>query len=688
MQRLIFEYSPLLIILCVAAGIGYAWLLYTTRHSWSTGINRILFFARALGVAMMAFLLIGPIIKLTNNLFEKPAIVFVFDNSLSVREALDSTRRNKMIAEIRDRAAVLSDDDFDVELRGLHGGDVIFTETNSDLHGALRQVTDDYEGRNLNSIVLISDGIYNSGASPLYTTLRVPVHTVGVGDTTERTDASIRNVSFNKIAYQGNRFPLRAEVLLKGPGGQDIGIRISQGGRTIATQNKNAGTKPLVDFDFQLDAETTGIQRIDIDVTPIPNEVNRRNNHATIFVEVVEGKKRIVLIAPAPHPDIKALRTVIERNSNYEFQLHVPGVKEAGQGEIQPAKTDLVIFSQVFDQEGKLQPYFQQFQNAQAGMLLMAGGRTNLRQFANAGIPIVFENFGQKDEVTSAFNISFRDFAFTEGIAGIVSEYPPVTVPFGKFTIPPDASVLLYQRIGSVTTNRPLLFSFTNNSRRVGVLLGEGIWKWRLNEFAETERAEAFDEMFSKLIQYLSTREDKRKFRSFPIQNQFTDSEPVIFESQVYNDLFEPVYGNSIDIEITDEQGKRMSYSYTISPSGSRYRIGGLREGIYRYTSATSLPSGREQVRGEFLVTAQNIELQNLAADFNLLRKLSASTGGKFYESSELPRMADEIGRVEASSIIHTDESFHPMINLKAFFFLLIFLVSMEWFVRKYFGSY
>ena len=228
----------------------------------------------------------------------------------------------------------------------------------------------------------------------------------------------------------------------------------------------------------------------------------------------------------------------------------------------------------------------------------------------------------------------------------------------------------------------------TGDVLRVGVLLGEGIWRWRLNEFAETEKAEAFDEMFSKLIQYLSTREDKRKFRSFPIQNQFTDSEPVIFESQVYNDLFEPVYGNSIDLEITDEQGKRTSYSYTISPSGSRYRIGGLREGIYRYTAATSLPSGREQVRGEFLVTAQNIELQNLAADFDLLRKLSASTGGKFYGSSELPRLADEIGEVEARSIIHTDESFHPMINLKAVFFLVLFLASMEWFVRKYFGSY
>jgi hypothetical protein len=87
-------------------------------------------------------------------------------------------------------------------------------------------------------------------------------------------------------------------------------------------------------------------------------------------------------------------------------------------------------------------------------------------------------------------------------------------------------------------------------------------------------------------------------------------------------------------------------------------------------------------------VTGQNIESQNLTADFDLLRKLSAETGGKFYQSNEVGEMIGDLGRVEARSIIHSDESFHPMINLKAVFFLLLFLISFEWFVRKYFGSY
>jgi hypothetical protein len=145
MQRLIFEYSPLFILLCLAAGVGYAWLLYTSKHTWSKGTNNILFFVRALCVSVMAFMLVGPIIKLTQNLFEKPAIVFLVDNSLSVRESLDSAQREKILAQVRTRAEELGKEDYEVSVRGLGGDGVDFNMKSSDLHGAMRDITNVFE---------------------------------------------------------------------------------------------------------------------------------------------------------------------------------------------------------------------------------------------------------------------------------------------------------------------------------------------------------------------------------------------------------------------------------------------------------------------------------------------------------------------------------------------------------------
>lgn len=690
MQRLVFEYSPAFIILCIALGLGYAWILYRMKSPWNQTTNRILFATRTLTVALIAFLLIGPILKLTLNEVEKPAVVFLVDNSVSMREVLDSVTREKGIDLLRAQAEKLDDADYDVAFRGLNeSADIRFTQSMSDLHGALRKVIADYEGKNLAGIVLLSDGIYNSGPSPLYLSTRIPVFAVGAGDTTQRLDLSVRNIAFNKIAYQGNKFPLRAEVLVKGTSQQEIHISVSHGGKVIASQSRNSQNKTLVEFDFQIDATEKGMQRIDISVNPLSNEVNRRNNQATVFVEVVEGKKKILLVAPAPHPDIKALRSAIEQNANYEFHLHIPGVAETDPSILNKENFDLVIFTQALDAEGKTAALFQKMSRSDAGMFVTLGAKSNLRQLSANGIPVIFENVGQKDEVTAMFNSEFRDFSFTEGLGGIVSRYPPVVVPFGKFTLPPDASVLLYQRIGSVITNRPLLFTYNgDNNRKAGVLMGEGFWRWRLSEFSETGKTEAFDEVISRLVQYLSTRDDKRKFRSFPLRQEFSDSEPVVFESQVYNDLFEQVYGNTIQLEIRDEKGKVTPYSYVTSPSGAHYRIGGLKEGIYRYKASTELATGPEQMSGEFLVTGQNIESQNLTADFGLLRNLASATGGSFYTAGQTSTLAENIQSKGAQGLIHSQDTFHPMINLKAVFFLLVALLSLEWFSRKYLGAY
>jgi hypothetical protein len=226
------------------------------------------------------------------------------------------------------------------------------------------------------------------------------------------------------------------------------------------------------------------------------------------------------------------------------------------------------------------------------------------------------------------------------------------------------------------------------DEKKMAIFIGEGLWRWRLNEFADNGNTEIFDELFSKLIQYLSTQEDKRKFRSFPLQNEFSDSEPVVIESQVYNDLFELVYGNTIQFQLRDDQGKVTNYSYTTSPGGSRYRIGGLKEGVYRFKASTTLNDKTEEANGQFLVRAQNIEAQNLTADFNLLRKLSSETGGRFYNSDQLSLLTIDLEKTKTASLIHSEETFNQLINLKWVFFLLLGLISTEWFLRKYLGSY
>ncbi len=691
MQRLIFEYSPLFIAICLGLGIGYAFLLYSAKATWGKTINRILFAARAVVVFFISFLLIGPILKLTENIVEKPTLVLLVDNSTSVKESLPEQKITSLQQEIVNAKTSLEGSGFDVKLKNLQNEDVSTFTWNSpasDINGAMRNIIADYESKNLAGIMLVSDGIYNSGSSPLYNQSRIPVYTVGTGDTTQRTDLILKNLAYNKIAYQGNKFPLRAEVLVQGLQNQTVNVTITKGGKRISMMSKSAAGSPLLEFDFLIDATEKGTQRLDVAVEVLQGESNKKNNYATAFIDVVEGKKKILFIAPAPHPDIKALRSVIEKNPNYEFVLHIPGLTNVDPSLLQPGKAELIVFYDVLDVEGRTRNLYDQLSKSTSSLLVILGTKTNLRQLSASGIPINFENAGQRDAVTPVVNTSFRNFNFLENTAGVFSRFPPVDVPFGKFSYPSNATVLLYQRIGSVSTDRPLLLNWEDGNKKVAALLGPGIWRWRLNEFADRESTDFFDDVFSKLIQYLSTRDDKRKFRSFAIQNEFAEGTQAIIESQVYNDLFELLYGNSINLQLHDEQGKVTQYNYITSPGNSRYRIGDLKEGVYQFSASTSLNGKTEVVQGQFIVRTQNIESQNLTADHGLLRKMAVNSGGKFFRDNEWQKLVNDFSKAEATSIIHSEDSFNPLISLKLVFFLILLLISGEWFSRKYFGSY
>jgi len=688
MQRLIFESSPAFVLLCVLLGISYAFLLYRVKHPWSKKVNQLLFALRAVVVSLLSFLLIGPILKFTQNDFEKPEVVLLVDNSTSLKEVVDST---KLQSDLNVLTSQLKEQGYEVAFKDFSANEfkkIKLDERTSDLNGVLKNTVANYEGKNLSSIILFTDGIYNSGSSPLYSPWRVPIHTIGLGDTTEHADLILKNIDYNKIAYQGNRFPVRAEVAVQNLKNQKVIVSIFQNGKAIDQQEKNSDNKSFLQFDFLADAKDKGIQRLDVVIESVDSESNLKNNRAAVFIDVVEGKKKILLIAPAPHPDIKALREVIEKNSNYELIVHIPGISKTDAKLLQPNQEELIIFHQPFDASMKTAQLFSQLNKSKSSLLLIIGSRTNLQQLAANGIVLNFENSFQKDEVTPVINSSFHDFDFADNARAMFAHYPPVQVPFGKISYPPYAKVLLNQRIGSVTTDRPMLLSWEDNNRKIATFIGEGLWRWRLDEFASTEKTELFDDTFSKLIQYLSTLDDKRKFKFFPIENEFTDATPAVFEGQVYNDLFQKVYGSKIDLTLRDEKGRITKYNYTLSPGGERYNVGGLKEGTYFYSASTEVNGKKEIISGQFSVTAQNIESQNLVADFGLLRKLSQSTGGKFYHANETDKLILDSKKVEAKTLIHSEEKFHPLIHAKWFFFLLLLLISAEWFLRKYLGSF
>lgn len=692
MQELNFEHHPIFIFACLLLGIAYAFIQYNKKSPWSKSLNYILAALRAVLVTIIAVLLVSPIIKLILNEIEKPTYVIAVDNSKSISLVRDSLAIDKLLIDVNNYKEKLEEKGFIVELRSLSEvDDLSFTNESTNLAEILTVIQSDYEGRNLSGVLLVSDGIYNQGISPAYKEFSFPINTWGLGDTIPKADVSIHSILFNKLAYQGNKFPIVAQIDHKGFEGKEAIVRVLQAGKMIGEERIILSDNgQLQEVQFLISASKSGYQRYTVVVTPIEGEFTQSNNRRSAFVEVVEGKETIALIAGSPHPDIKAIRSAIETNANYVFESYIlSNSKDVERLKNNPKLFDLIIYHQLSNRRMINNAILNEVKSKDISSLYVYGSQNELREFNNDnGLVNVSITSDDYDEVTAAFNPTFESFKLSEELQSSFDQFPPVSVPFGNYTTTANSQILLFQRVGNITTSRPLLVLKSDQKFKNAVFMGSGLWRWKLTDFANHGNNKNFNELITKLVQYLTTKDDKRKFRAYPLENELNNTESLIFETEAYNDLYEPIYDKKIDIKLTNEEGRVLSYDFVTSRNNTQFEINGLPIGIYKYEVSTSMQSGIESIYGEIIVREMQLESQNLTADFELLRKISKQTGGKFYKEANQNELIADLSSLKPQGVIHSREQLKPFINLEWLLVLFLVLVSLEWFLRKYHGSY
>jgi hypothetical protein len=684
-----FELSPLFLIPGLLVAAGAAWLIYSKSFSWSLTINRLLTGLRFLLVLALVFLLLNPLFRQFTTEVENSKVVIGVDNSQSMTYGSDSVQRGELLNQLASFREALTGQDYDVEIRSLGGrtdiNEIVFDQEATNLHNWFRQVQTDYEGTNLAEVYLVSDGKFNQGSSPAYFPYPFKINTVGVGDTLQKEDLVLKQAIFNKIAYQGNLYPVVVEVINYGFAGRQSRVQVWQGGKLLDQETVDFKSGSGVQrVELQVSAEASGYQRLNVVVAPLEGEVIKENNSRTIFVDVVDGKQKILMLAPAPHPDLKALSAVIGKNQNYELSVHIPGVNQFEEG-----KYDLVIVHQSYDRLNRTSRILDRLAGQDVPVFHIMGRNSVLSRANQQEEHLSIRPYrNQKDRVVGALNPAFSKFTLTDVSSQTLSTFPPVIVPFGEYNVTSAVETLLYQKVGNVTTNRPLLYVVDDNQGKSAFMLADDFWKWRMQEYALTDASATFDEIFSKLIQYLSTRVDKRKFRFYTSKSEYYSNESVEFQVELYNDIYERIYGQEVAVKITNEQGEAREATFIPTSSYTLFEMSGFEEGTYRYEASVDINNTKHVARGEFIVRELQLESIDQVADFGLLRRLASNSGGRFFQTNEIAALSGQVSNMEHKGLIHTYEDILPMLNLKWIFFVLLALASVEWFTRKYNGGY
>ncbi|MDO5760563.1 MAG: hypothetical protein Q4Q06_06015, partial [Bacteroidota bacterium] len=240
------EYSlwflPLIILVAFALACWqYGIVLFKNKSSLYTKRQRnILFFLRFASIFLILFLFLSPIKRIKHKSIEKPTIVVAQDVSSSINKALSKTS-NEYFKSLEELCKELKDNyniiplQFGNKVRSIDFKEkILCKDYATDFSDLYNHIAENYDGENLSSIILASDGISTQGESLLNTEeyFSCPVYTIALGDTTQKKDIQINNVRYNKICFLDNEFPLEISIKANKCKGEQAVLSINYNNKT------------------------------------------------------------------------------------------------------------------------------------------------------------------------------------------------------------------------------------------------------------------------------------------------------------------------------------------------------------------------------------------------------------------------------------------------------------------------
>lgn len=700
MENLSFQYPSWYLLLCLLLGLVYAMVLYYRNDAFKEKgkiLNWVLGIFRFLVVSLLSILLLSPLLKSVVQDIKKPVIVIAQDQSESILSDMSEAEKTQYESTFKAFETALGDE-YDVKQYAFgnevrEGIDFEFSDKVSNISEFLKYIYDLYSNQNLGAIIMASDGIYNEGSNPIYTgaKLAAPIYTVALGDTTPKKDLILKRVFYNKIAYLGDKFSIQIDVSAQNCTNENTFLNISkvEGGTVNNLQripiniNKNDffTTKEVI-----LDADRAGVQRYRISLNTVAGEITTVNNTKDIFVDILDARQKILILANAPHPDLTAIKQSISNNKNYETTIaYINSLS------VDVKAYDFVILHQLPSRTNNAASVLKTLNDRRIPRLFIVGTQSNYNLVTQQQslVNISADQINTND-VQAAFAKDFSLFTISENLNKELPNFAPMLAPFGDFKANPNATVLLYQRIGKIDTKYPLLIFGEHNATKEGVLCAEGIWQWRLFDFLQHENHELFEELLNKTFQYLTLKEDKRKFRISMSKNIFNENEEIYFDAELYNQSYELINEPDVVLRISNEEGKEFPFTFNRNSNRS-YSLNAGYFPVGNYTFRGTVMSGGEQLTydGQFSVQPIQLELYETTANHGLLRMLSDKYGGQLLYPDQLAALPQQIkDKGTVLPTIYETSKTRSVINLKWIFFLLLGLLTLEWFGRRFYGSY
>lgn len=627
---------------------------------------------------LLLLMLLNPEISSDTTKNKKPKLYLLSDQSKSI-----SYFKENAVLD-RDISVLMSNNElkekFEISLLSFGNGiqqvdSVPYSLESTNIYKALTQIQN-VSKKDQHAIVLLTDGNQTNGSSLEYIRSKNPVFPVIYGDTTIYNDLAIEQVNTNRFSFLNNNFPIEILVSYNGDKTINSTFRLQKNGKTVyRKQLKLSSSKQSEIITTNLKSDKIGIQYFKAEVLPITTEKNSKNNQKEFSIEVIDEQSKIGLFSTVVHPDIGALKRAMESNKQRKVELINPE-----KDNYQINDFELVI---LYQPNIKFQSLIEAIKKDSRNYLLVSGTVTDWSFVNNMNLGIRKQVLSQKEDFLPKYNSNFLGF-YQEDIG--FNDFPPLSDVYGRLVFSQPYESFLFQSINGIETNQPLLASSANSNQKVVFILGEGLWKWRSFIFRKQNNFEEFDQFVNTLVQYSTKTKDKSRLR-IDYEALYPANSTIIVQAEYLDETlkFDPRVNVEMKLRNRDTQ-KEISLPFSLKESRYELKVNNLDAGNYEFS--VSVIGTNVFKRGRFSISEYSVEEQFSSANRNNMAMIATNTNGKVYYKNQIHTLVEDLVQNKSFYTIQkTQKTTRRLIEWQWILFTIVALLSLEWFIRKYFGK-
>jgi uncharacterized membrane protein len=727
----------ILLLLIVASVAGLGWLIWRSlpeaapkMQTWRAGVVWAL---QSLLVALVLVLLWQPAITVAELKSQQNMIAVLVDDSRSMAIA-DSgadgktTRESAVVRSLNDGILAGLQRRFQTRVYRLDNGITRIekvdgmqpTASATHINDGLKQLVTETADLPVGAVVLLSDGSENGGGVDLETisalrNRRLPVHTVGFGREQAGHDVEVDDVSVASRALADSRMKATVSFHQRGYAGGKTTLVVKDGDKALASKDVTLGADGVIQMETMFfNAGTAGVKRVQFSLEPLGGEENLANNATARLVSVSGDRRRILYVEGEPRWEYKFIRRAAEDDHSMQIvsmlrttenKIYRQGISDPNElADGFPMKAedlfgyDGIIIGSV--EAGYFTPRQQEllreFVDRRGGGLLFLGGRFALAD-GGWGASSVSElvptflpngkNTFHRDPATAQLTSAGADSVVTrllDDAAKNVERWKklPYMMDYQDAGNPkPGATVLAEMNVGRAKL--PLLVTQNYGRGRTAVMATSGTWRWQMSQALGDPTHDMF---WQQLLRWVAADSPGRVAAAMPVQRLMDDGHAKL-TAMVRDKEYMPAPDARVVAHVIEPEGaSALVDMHPVPDNAGRFEAEWTAEKPGSYVVEVTAGRGADEL-GRDVVTFERTD--GVAESFHteqnreLLEKLSAQTGGRYWKTDELGRLPRDISYSEAGiSVRDTKELW----NMPIVFLALLGLMSGQWLLRRKWG--